>query len=137
MRAAFIATVLMMASCGVMAGERPGHAAPDQGEQRQTGLALSASRQAEIEAMRKARPAEAARMGRRLAALEAELDAAFATSAATRERLARLLGAIASVERNLRFAHLVAQLENPPIPTPEQLQERDNELADIAPAADP
>lgn len=130
MRAAFIATVLlMMASSGIAAGERPNHAAPHQGEQRRADFALSPSQQAEIEAMRKGRRAEMARLERRLAALDAELDAAFAASVATREHLARLLGAIESVERNLRIAHLVAHLENPPIPTPE--------LADIAPAADP
>lgn len=97
-------------------------------------IALSAGQEAEIEAVRKRMQAEAATLGRRLVALEAKLNAAFATSTATRERLGRLLDAIASVESDLRFAHLAAHLETPAILTPEQIQAY-NELRGYGPAA--
>jgi hypothetical protein len=85
-------------------------------------IALSAEQEAEVESLRKRMQADAVDLGRRLVALETQLDAAFATATATREHLARLLGAIASVESELRFAHLAAHLETPAILTPEQIQ---------------
>ncbi|WP_316979869.1 hypothetical protein [Shumkonia mesophila] len=84
-------------------------------------IALTAGQEAEIEAVRQRMQAEAVELGRRLVALEAQLDAAFATATATKEALGDLLTAIASVERNLRFAHLAAHLETPAILTPGQI----------------
>jgi hypothetical protein len=101
-----------------------------------TEIALSAGQEAEIEALRQRMQAEAVDLGRRLVALEAQLDAAFATATATKEALGDLLSAIASVERNLRFAHLAAHLETPAILTPEQIQAY-NDLRGYAAAADP
>jgi len=136
-RKAVLATILLMASSGVAAGE-PGHpASSHQGEQRRTGLALSDSRQAEIEAMRKGRRAEMARLNRRLVALEAKLADTFVASTATHERLGRLLDAIAWVERDLRVAHLAALLETPDILPAEPIQAGDDELAGFEPAAGP
>ncbi len=99
-------------------------------------IALSAEQEAEIESVRKRMQAEAVDLGRRLVALEAELNAAFATAEATKESLAQLLSAIASVQRDLRFVHLAAHLETPAILTPEQISAY-NRLRGYGPAADP
>jgi Spy/CpxP family protein refolding chaperone len=101
-----------------------------------TEIALTAQQEARIEAVRKRMQAEAVALGRRLVDLETELNAAFAAGTATKEGLGDLLTAIASVERDLRFAHLAAHLETPAIVTPEQILTY-NRLRGYATAADP
>lgn len=99
-------------------------------------IALTAAQEAEIETVRARMQAEAAELGRRLVALEADLNAAFAAGTATKEGLRERLAAIASVERDLRFAHLAAHLETPSILTAGQIRAY-NELRGFAQASDP
>jgi len=101
-----------------------------------TEIALTAEQETTIEALRRRMQAEALVLGKRLVALESELNAAFADGTVTRERLRELLSHIAEVQRDLRFVHLAAHLETPAILTPEQVGAY-NRLRGYAAAAGP
>ena len=64
-------------------------------------------------------------LGRRLVALERELDSGFRSGAITRRKLASLTAEIARVEGLLRRAHLQAHLDTKRILTPAQVERYD------------
>ncbi len=83
-------------------------------------LALTATQRARVEAAFDAMRDEAADLGARLVALEAELDAAFADRSIDAARLSALAGDIAAVRGALRTVHLAAHLEIADVLTGEQ-----------------
>ena len=64
---------------------------------------------------------EAMRLGRELIRLEQELDQAFAERAIDDGLLRSLLDSIATTRRDLRFVHLAAHLQTPPLLSGEQI----------------
>lgn len=69
--------------------------------------------------------ADAKRLGRQLVGLERELDGKFASGRITLEEVARLTGAIAAADGELREVHLVAHLKMRTILTPTQVARYD------------
>lgn len=69
--------------------------------------------------------ADARCLGRQLVDQERELDSLFAAGQITPEALARLTGAVALTEGQLRAVHLAAHLKMQAILTPEQIARYD------------
>lgn len=84
-------------------------------------LSLSTEQREKTEEIFKAMETEAMALGRDLIAQERALDLAFARKSITSASLEQMLSRIASLQAQLRQAHLEAHLEQATILTPEQI----------------
>ena len=98
----------------------PAHALELRSKLGVTAKQAEALRRIEAEVHRRARP-----LGRRLVALERELDRAFATATITKAEVAALTGAIGELEGRVRRTHLEGHLETRRLLTRHQVMRYD------------
>lgn len=103
-----------------MAAELNGHAGPKHVLELAAALALTPEQRAGVQASFDRMHAESVRLGTALVAAEEQLDRRFAHRHLDAARLAELTAAIARLEGELRYAHLVAHLETDALLTAEQ-----------------
>lgn len=103
-----------------LAGELNGYPGPRHVLELKGELALTAAQESAVGKIRDAMSSSAIEVGRRIVALERELDRAFAGKAITPERLASLTSEIGALQGRLRAIHLQAHLEVSAVLTPEQ-----------------
>jgi len=85
-------------------------------------LGLTAKQRAETERILGQMHSEAVVLGKQILALERDLDAAFAKQTIREEELARLTGALGSLQGRLRASHLRAHLQARAILTADQVE---------------
>ena len=102
------------------AAELNGYAGPAHVLELASQLSLTPEQRARTQALFASMQAKAAGLGRALVEQERELDQLFANRTVTHERLARALGEIASLQAQIRGAHLEAHLAQVELLTPEQ-----------------